>query len=389
MMTTIQKPARARLLPPFLLALLVSCEDAQAAQEAAAPASAAQEAEELELPRPEVELPELPYDKSELAEVRALDAMIVESRHLAAAVEAFEKMFHALQDATDVSMSGTSEDQIRAAMVMVDGFREFDRRAVPFGKKAEAQFKKNHASDDAFGSTFREVYARAEEELWEAIEDNEQRRTVGAAMSNGYRYMSGSNVAYLESMLEESAELRAGAVDRIVQSVQTDMLVADYKKGSDLVDLLRASRSKLEVVRVLDADGQRVDGALAEVVAKEASRKEDIAAARAAYRFPERYDEPNRPSDFNRLEEEMRSYLKKKKVDARWVTLASEWIKVHSVFGIHLYSQIDFYVAVPNEEEKGVLDVLYVTGKTSGPEPRAAFSTVSVGTIAQMLEKNL
>ena len=73
--------------------------------------------------------------------------------------------------------------------------------------------------------------------------------------------------------------------------------------------------------------------------------------------------------------------------------LASSWIAIHSPLGIHLYNQIDFHVAVtsriPAEAKAGVLDVLYVTGKTGTPKLTTPFARTSKGAIAQMLKENL
>ena len=407
MMTTL---INHRSFASLLLVLPVACGEAAASEpegSAAAPAVAADSPgpsaeakaavdpnanrpltpEEIVLPEPEVELPELPYEKTELEHVLTMDGMIVDSKRLAAAVSAFEQMVHALEESANVSMNGTAEDQIKAVLVMVDGFREFDRRAIPFGRKAEAVFKAKYSSDEEFSSTFRETFSLAEEALYDVIEDNVVRRATGAAMTNGYRYASGSNVSYLESMLTETEELRAQTLQRVVRSVETDMMVADYKKGAALTDLLRSSRSLLEIAEYLDADGQVLADAMAKVVAKEESRKAEIAAAREAYRFPARYDGPTLPSDHEELESQMRAFMKASGYDPRQLVLASGWIEVRSVLGIHLYDQIDFYVAVRNAEESGVIDVLYVTGKTGGAG--TGISRMSVGTIAQMLESNL
>lgn len=343
----------------------------------------------LELPRPAVELPELPWDKSELQQVQALDAMIVDAQYLAAAVAQFEQMYHALDDVLSVSMSGSNEDQIRAALAIVDGFERFDQRAVPFGRAAELAFTSEYESDEAFGARFRERFSLAEQELWDVIEDGPQRRATGAALTNGYRYAGGSNVAYLQRMLSESSDLRANALEHVIQSVETDLMVADYKKGRDLIDLLRAARSRLEVVRALDRGGERVDAILARVAEKEASRQAEIAEARAAYRFPARFDGANAPADAGDREVEMRRFLERSGYDVRGIVVASPWIRVDSLLGIHLYNQVDFYVASPSTEDPAVLDVLYVTGKTSGPEPGSLIGRYSVGTIAQMLAQNL
>lgn len=407
-MSTTRTLTLARLLSPAALVCLGACGEASAGTPspqpafggaasdrvapAASPASTGYRPlapEDIQLPTPKVELPELPFDKEHLAEVRRMDAMIVDSRNLAAAVTELEAMFHALEAAADVSMSGTSEDQIRATMAVVDGFREFDGRGIPFAEKARAAFESKYADDEVFSTAFRETYSRAEEELYTAIEDNVLRRSTGSALTNGYRYASGSNLSYLIRMLEESGELRARAVDRVVQSVETDLMVADYKKGKELTDLLQSSRGILDVVSVLEPDGQRIADILERVSTKEAARQAEVAAARESYRFPERHDGPNLPSNYSRLEKELRDFMERSDYDVERVTVASGWIAVRSELGIHLYDQLDFYAAVPSREDSEVLDVLYVTGKTSGPEPGSAITRISVGVIGQMLEENL
>ncbi len=90
----------------------------------------------------------------------------------------------------------------------------------------------------------------------------------------------------------------------------------------------------------------------------------------------------------------MKNYLSKSKYTSTEnyqvlkILVAGPWIDVHhSLSGIHMYSQIDFYVAVPGEEA-GTVDVLLVTGKTGGPH-HDSFASHWVGGIGQMLRVNL
>ncbi|MEM7201135.1 MAG: hypothetical protein AAF628_12755 [Planctomycetota bacterium] len=367
-----------------LLSVLTACGDADAQ------ATGQESRPTISAPTVEIELPELPYDKAELSEVGRLDAMIADSQRLAASVDAFRKMLERLEEATQVSMSGTSEDQVKAVMSIVDGFRTFDAGALAFGHDVLAAFKKDYESDDAFATRYREIYSKAEEQVSEVIQDGPKRRATGAAMMNTYRYLSGANSGALEHYLEEAAALRDTAIDRVVQSAQTDLMVADYKKGKDLTDLLATTKNCLALIQQLRAEDERITTMLTQVADKEVSRHEEVAAARAARRFPSRYAGANAPANAEELEAAMRDYLAKSGYDVRGIALASEWIAIHSVLGIHLYDQIDFYVAAAHSDDEGeLLDILYVTGKTGRPDPGSPFVTYSVGGIGEMLANNL
>ena len=345
---------------------------------------------ELPLPKAAFDLPVLPYDKATLEHVQELDRMITQARDLGAAVEQFEEMFQRLEEASETSLNGTHEDQVRALLRIVDAFAEFDSMAPSFGERAAARFKANTLGDEDFRRKYTEVYRAAEEEIDAEIEDGPTRRQTGAALRNAYGASPGSNVAFLDRRLAESVELERAVLRRVVSSAETDLMVADYKKGKDLVDLLRGTSSKLELAGRLDPGNAQVQEALRKVRDKEASRAAEIAEARAAYRFPERFSGPSVPSDAAALEKRLREHLEASGYDVRAIALASGWIDVHSVLGVHLYSQIDAFVAVPAAgEEDGVLDVLYVTGKTGGTARGAGFATYSVGSLAQMLAENL
>ncbi len=343
------------------------------------------------LPEPEVELPELPYDKARLPRVLELDAMIVDAARLAAAEERIRELYDGLRHVSSTSFNGTVEERIKGVLTVVDGVLAFDRAGRPLAEAARARFVEVHGDDDAFGRAYRELYSRAEEELHDLVEDGPTRRATSAAMGNTYKYAAGSRVGSLDSLLEEAEALRRRVIDRVVQSAETDMMVADYKKGRALVDLLQATRNTLAVVRVLDPESERIATVLAAVDEKQAARMEDVAAARRETRFPEAAT--GAPADADALVASITARLEAAGREVEACVVASEWIAVHSVLGIHMYSQIDFHVATPStvaeEAEAGVLDILYVTGKTSGPALEVPFATHSAGAVGQMLRENL
>ena len=51
--------------------------------------------------------------------------------------------------------------------------------------------------------------------------------------------------------------LRQTAIDRVTSSVSTSLMVADYKKGQQLVDLLTGAKSMLQLVQAIDSDSAR------------------------------------------------------------------------------------------------------------------------------------
>lgn len=363
------------------------------AQPVAASASIPQPQDPIKLPEPDTELPELPFDKQKLTEVLKLDAMIVDAGRLEAATTLFGSMFQELKDGANASMNGTNEDQVRGVMAMVDAFAEFEKSALSMGELARDRFAKKYGDDDKFTAQYRETYSCAETELDGVISDNVVRRATSAAMGSTYKYPPRPNVSYLVSMLEESSQLRAKAVDRVISSVGTSMSVADYKKGQALVDLLNGSKSLLTLVRKLDESNDAIAKALAQVDEKLVSRSEAVAKARAAYRLPKRHEGGTASGDAAELEASLKKRMVDKGYDVKDVRLASSWRAIRSPLGVHMYNQIDFYVAstskIADEAKANVLDVLYVTGKTGGPELKVPFAAYSVGVIAQMDAGNL
>ena len=347
----------------------------------------------ISLPKPKVDLPEVPYDKAQLAGIRKLDEMITVAAEIGAAVKLVDGQFQQLKLASQTSLNGTTADQVRGLLKIIGGFEDFDAQGMRVAAMARKSFMAKFASDDEFSSKYRETYSKAEEELDDVIADNKTRRSVVSVMMNSYRNTPRTNLSYLESMVEDAGQLREKAVDQVIRSAETSMMVADYKKGRALTDLLQATRSTLSLVGKLDAGSEKIAAILTKVAEKEASRKKDIEEARAAYRFPKRYDATNAPKDAAGLEEAMRQDLEKAGHKVESIVIADNWIAVHSALGIHLYNQIDFYVAVqsriPAEAKAGVLDVLYVTGKTGTTKLAAPFTRRSLGTIGQMLKANL
>ncbi|MCA8969143.1 MAG: hypothetical protein KDC95_05145 [Planctomycetes bacterium] len=348
---------------------------------------------QIALPHPKVELPEVPYDKDQLPEIRKLDTMIIDCANLRAAVEIVSGRFERMKQAASTSCNGTATEQIAGLMKILDAIDEFDNAGVPLAKLARKAFMSKHASDDEFSSCYRETYSAAEEGLEDKIADHKTRRAVVSVMMNEYRYTPRTNLDYLEQILSEAQNARDKAIEQVVSGAETDMMVADFKKGRALVDLLQSTRNKLTLVRRLDPKSEKITAILEMVDAKEKSRQKEIAEARESTRFPERYSATNAPKDAAGLEESMRSDLEHSGFQVEKVCIASSWIAVHSPLGVHLYNQIDFHVAVHSsiEEEArvGVLDILYVTGKTGTPKLTVPFARRSTGRVGQMLKSNL
>ena len=344
-------------------------------------------------PTPKIDLPEIPFDKSRLEGVTKLDNMITEAAFLRAATEHVNGTFESMKRGSQTSLNGTVTDQVRGLLGIIEGLDAFESGAKVMAIKARKRFQDIYPDDSAFSSLYRATYLAAEEELDRVISDNVKRRATLSAMHNTYKQPPGTNISWLDSMIEESESLRTATIGRVIQSVETDLMVADFKKGQQLVDLLQGSRSKLELIKPLDEDDERVAAALQQIAEKEAARKEEVAAAREAYRMPARFDKSSAPENAEELETSLRKTLEKNGYEVHAVALASEWTAVKSVLGVHLYNQIDFHVAVTShitsEAEAGVLDVLYVTGKSSGVDLDVPFGSYSAGCVAQMLAVNI
>ena len=82
-------------------------------------------------------------------------------------------------------------------------------------------------------------------------------------------------------------------------------MVADYKKGKDLVELLQGTHTLLQTLQQLAApEDYRIQTKLQMVTEKQVERKKDIASARAAYRLVKRWT--NAPDNAAELESIMK-----------------------------------------------------------------------------------
>ncbi len=355
------------------------------------------------LPEPDLELPTLPYEKSKLPTVQKLDEMLIDDAWLEAAYNLVYKEIQVLEEKTETSMSGTPEDQIKAILTKVNGVKHFNGYAQTIAETAIAKFQEKYSDDSEFGEKFRETYYAAEEEInggvmndgKHIIKDDVKRREVYSHFTNGYQPSRTSELRSMNDLLEQSKELTENVIGSVVSQAQTDMMVADYRKGKDIADLLNGTINKLNLVAVLNPDHEEITSMISRVKVKRESRMEEIKQALEEYQFPERYTAGNAPSNATDLENRMKTFLSKSKrtssknYEVREIRIASKWFDIrHAITNEHLYSQIDFYVAVPSLEESNVLEVLYVTGKTSGPHHNS-FDRYSVGGIGQMLVSNL
>ncbi len=353
------------------------------------------EAPELDTtpPAPTFDLPELPFDKAQLKGVKKLDAMITEAVYIDAATMDVQASLEALRASAGASLNGTNADQIKALMGIIDGFERFEQRAVPMAAIARKRFVDAYADDEAFSSLYRATYRDAEDELDTAITDNVVRRATLAAMHQSYKMPPRTTLEQLDSSLGQHQELRTKAIANVVGSAETSLMVADFKKGRALVDLLQGARGSLRLVRTLDEGNEKIAAALKLIDEKELSRAEEVDKARESFRMPERFARSGAPKNAAELEESVHKALEAEGYTVHAVHVASQWIAVRSPLGIHMYDQIDFHVAVASsiqsEAKAGVLDVLYVTGKTAGTSRELPFGRYSAGCIAQMLAKNL
>ena len=73
---------------------------------------------------------------------------------------------------------------------------------------------------------------------------------------------------------------------------------------------------------------------------KEESRKEEINRARNEYCFPNRTK--NAPNNALKVEESMKQMMTNNGYDVKAIVVTSRWIDVKNVFGVLVYSCIDF-----------------------------------------------
>ena len=353
-------------------------------------------------PRPEVVLPDIGYDKNELSEVLKLDQMIEDDAWLEASYKLVYEEIQVLEEKTETSMSGTHEDQIKAIMTMVAGVDDFNAQVRPVAEEAIKAFTLRYESDYDFGDRYRNAYYAAEEQIsgptvddgTQIIRDHFKRQEVSRDFHNGYQPSRSSELSAMQDLLSQSEALRDNVIATVLSQANVDMMVADYQNGTALTDLLNGTANKLDLLRPLDPTNEEVANMLQTVKEKKASRMEEVQAALEAYRFPERYSGGNVPTGASSLEGRMKRFLGQfeysegKRYEILDIKIAGPWVDIHhALTGKHLYSQVDFYVAVP-AEESGVLEILFVTGKTSGPH-HEEFGTYSVGGMGQMLEENL
>ena len=353
----------------------------------------AEQVVEVKMPQPKVEFPTLTVDKSRLSKVVILDSMIMDEKRLDVVYREFDEIYRKLEQNSRPYLSGDTETLMKSVLVVYNAFEEFDRKGKPLAEMAIKQFKAKYDSDSDYKIKFRETYYEAKEEVQANIVDKVEYRTTMTDLNRGYSFTPSPDLDYFEELLTKSYKFKENAITSIIDLAKTDMLAADHNKGKALTDMLLGTKNRLKVMLQLDPGNSEIKNIIAQVEEKEKSRKEEIKKALEEYRFPERYSGGNAPSGASKIEKSMKVYLEKSARDnynIQKIVIASEWIAVHSILGDIIYYQIDFYVAqkYPNSEA-GVLDMLYVTGKTSGPDMSAPFGSYSVGGLGQMLEKNL
>ncbi len=360
------------------------------------------EATEPELPKPDIELPTLPFDKSKLPQVMKLDELIMDDAWLETSYNLVYKELQLLEEKSELSMSGTSEDIVKVIMTKVNAVDHFNGFANVIAEMAIEKFISKYATDQEFGEQYRTAYYAAEEEIMggtiddgnQIIQDKVKRREVGNHFHVGYTPSRSSELSSMQDLLEDASEIRENVIQSVISQANIDMMVADYKKGKELTDMLNGTIDNLRTVQRLNPEHESLLAMVDKVAQKKKDRIEEVLKSLHEYRFPERYSGGNAPSNASTLEDRMEDFLSGfeyrsgEKYDVLEIKVAGPWIDLyHTLTGAHIYSQIDFYVAVPADED-GVVDVLFVTGKTSGPH-HESFGTYSVGGMGQMLEENL
>ena len=358
--------------------------------------------EDSKIPNRPVNLPDIGFDKSKLPNVMKLDQLILDEANLAASHQLVYEETKQFEGLSQTSMSGTAADQMKAIMTMVNGAHHYRSYAKTIAENAIEYFSSRYESNRAFDELYRETYYQAEAEISgpvvddgsQIIEDNKERQAVWGNFKSAYQPAIYCELDALKDLLDESEDLIKGIINNVVTQAKIDLMVADYKKGKALADLLNGTVNQLNAVKVLDFENKEILGMIAEVEGKKKSRRQEIAVALEEYRFPSRYDQGNAPVNMDVLENRMKSFLggfnytEDHKYEIMEIAVAGPWIDLHhALTGDHIYSQIDFYVVVPSAEA-GLLDVLLVTGKTNGAHHND-FGTYSVGGIGQMLPKNL
>lgn len=355
------------------------------------------------IPKPQIELPAIGYNKAELPTVTKLDQLIVDEQILESAYKAVYVGIQQLEEATETPMSGTSTDIVKAIMNMKNGVTHFEDYYLSIANEAVSVFQKKYEDDYSFSNLYRETYYAAEEEInghtlddgSQIIQDDVKRREASTHFRNGYQPSRSSEVSSMQDLLEQAQELKKKVIGKVTSQANIDMMVADYKKGKELTDMLNTTLANLNTISTLDPLNSEVASMQAKVEEKKVSRAEEVRRALETYRFPKRYAAGNAPDNDIDLEHRISRFLSEfnytnnNKYEVIEVKLAGPWIDIfHALTGEHLYSQVDFYIAVPSPSQEGIVDVLYVTGKTSGPH-HESFGKYSVGGIGEMLASNL
>lgn len=362
-----------------------------------------------ETPKPNLKLPDIGYDKSKLPLVQKLDEIIMDRAWLNASYKLLVKEYQLLEEKTDVSFSGTPEDEMKAIISIIQASKHFRSYAIPIAQEATKRFTQKYQDDYAFEDIYRTAYYSAQDQIngtsdAGVVSDNDKpiiadgslRRQVSSQFNNSYTPSLSSDLSSIEDILEDSEELiQDEVIGAVISQANTDLLVVDYKQGKELADVINNTLNKLKAVQVLDADNEEIKTAMTRVSEKKEARLTEIKTALENYNFPKRYDGGNVPSNASELENTMKSFLSQfkysenKNYEILEIRVAGPWIDIlHVLSGRHMYSQVDFYVAVPSLEDSNVVEVLLVTGKTSGSN-HDSFGTYSVGGIGQMLKSKL
>uniref|UniRef100_A0A7S1VHT4 Uncharacterized protein n=1 Tax=Grammatophora oceanica TaxID=210454 RepID=A0A7S1VHT4_9STRA len=336
----------------------------------------------------EVELPVLSTKEGELKHALELDQMLKDKGTVKQCEEWIMKEAETISKTQGVDCNASLEAKVKQLLALQAMWEDFETGPKAVAKKVADNFEKKYESESGFQEKYRETLGLLESELDDAIEDNAFRRKVSVEVKNAYGYNGSCNLWGVTTQIEDIEQNKFGEIGSIIRSSEVSLMVADHKKGKGLVELLQNEEGVLRTLKqTLAPDDERIDTMLKKIVEKKQSRSAEINKARAEYVFPERAN--NAPANVAELEDMIQSKLEKNQYEVRKIVCASRWINVKNVFGVHLYSQVDFYVAIKHgDSEDGVLSISYVTGKCPNRES-VEFDSYSIGSVAEMLESNL
>ncbi len=320
-----------------------------------------------------------------------LDEMLKEAEEFNTTSEKFDKTCRELDRVRNQSMNGTSEEQIKVLIEIINAFEKFEENDLPTAQKAYDKLTKKYDEKYAFSESYNNTYKKVEEGL-ESIEDGETQRKATSELYNKYKYISEPNIRYFKTSLGKLKEYKESTVSKVVRSASSTASTIEYqRKAKDINDRLSGAVNSLKLVQKIAPNNQEIKDKLTELDAIGKKQITMLKQAWAENRFPSRYSGGSAPSNSLALEKAAMDLFKKNNPNRKCykAVVSDGWRTIHNIFGVAIYSEIDITMAVQDASDAKLANVNFYTLKTGTPKSGLPFVKYSVGNLSDMYVSNL